>query len=287
MQFSDWSRQEVEATVRDYLEMLASELRGKPFNKAAHNEALRARLDDRTRGAVERKHQNISAVLIELGFPYINGYKPLVNIQSMLRDVVREHLSSLEALVATDVEALQNQVAVDDVLGIRVAPPVPTSASIGGATAFAGEATADYGVPSGGFPRINYLQKEAVNRSLGDAGEALIMEFERARLLSEGKDHLARNVEQVSKTVGDHAGFDIRSYEVNGRDRLIEVKTTRYGKLTPFYISAGEVRFSEANAQAYHLYRLFEFRQSPKLFQLSGDVRGQVQLQAVSYRAHL
>ena len=285
MQFSDWSRQEVEATVRDYLDMLASELRGEPFNKAAHNEALRARLDGRTRGAVERKHQNISTVLIELGFPYINGYKPLVNIQSMLRDVVREHLSSLEDLVKSDVEALQNQVAIDDVLGIRVAPPVPTSASVGGATVSVREA-ADYGVPSRRFPRINYLQKEALNRSLGDAGEALIMEFERARLLSEGKDHLARNVEQVSKTVGDHAGFDIRSYEANGRDRFIEVKTTRYGKLTPFYISEGEVRFSDANAQAYHLYRLFEFRQSPKLFQLPGDVRRQVQLQAISYRAH-
>ena len=65
------------------------------------------------------------------------------------------------------------------------------------------------------------------------------------------------------------------------------MKTTRYGKLTPFYISAGEVRFSEANAQAYHLYRLFEFRQSPKLFQLPGDVGHHVQLQAINYRAHL
>ena len=280
MQFSDWSRQEVEATVRDYLDMLVFELRGEPFNKAAHNEALRARLDGRTRGAVERKHQNISAVLIELGFPYINGYKPLVNIQGMLRDVVREHLSSLEDLVATDVEALQNQVAVDDVLGIRVDPPVPSPASVR-------EPPAEYAVPRRPAPTINYLHMEALNRSLGDAGEALVMEFERARLLGEGKDHLARNVEQVSKTVGDHAGFDIHSYEANGRDRFIEVKTTRYGKLTPFYISAGEVRFSEANAQAYHLYRLFEFRQSPKLFQLPGDVGHHVQLQAINYRAHL
>ena len=73
----DWSLLEVEATVRDYFDMLASELRGAPYIKAAHNETLRALLDDRTRGAVERKHQNISAVLIELGFPYINGYNRL------------------------------------------------------------------------------------------------------------------------------------------------------------------------------------------------------------------
>ena len=274
----DWSRQEVEATVRDYFDMLASELRGGPYNKAARNRALRARLDDRSHGAVERKHQNISAVLIELGFPYINGYKPLGNVQNLLRDVVPKHLSSLEDLVVADVTALQDRFTVVDVLGIGVDPPVPTPASVR-------EAPVDYIVPSRRFPTINYLQMEALNRSLGCAGEALVMEFERARLLREGKDRLARNVEQVSKTVGDHAGFDIRSYEVSGQDRFIEVKTTRYGKLTPFYISAGEIRFSEANANAYHLYRLFEFRQSPRLFQLPGDVGRQVHLQAVNYRA--
>ena len=240
---SSWSRQEVEATVRDYFDMLASELRGGPYNKAARNRALRARLDDRSHGAVERKHQNISAVLIELGFPYINGYKPLGNVQNLLWDVVPKHLSSLEDLVVADVTALQDRFTVVDVLGIGVDPPVPASGSVG-------EGSIDYVVSSQPGPPINYLQMEALNRSLGDAGEALVMRFERTRLLREGKDRLARNVEQVSKTVGDRAGFDIRSYEVSGRDRFIEVKTTRYGKQTPFYISAGEVRFSEANANA-------------------------------------
>lgn len=280
MHSKDWSRWEVETTVRDYLDMLASELRGESFNKAAHNRALRARLGDRTRAAIERKHQNISAVLIELGFPYINGYRPLVNIQGMLRDVVREHLASLEDLVKSDVSALQSQVNLDDVLGIQVEPPVATAASVR-------EPPANYVVPLRGSPTVNYLQEEALNRSLGDAGEALVMQFERARLQGEGKDHLARNIEQVSKTVGDHAGFDIRSYEANGKDRFIEVTTTRYGQLTPFYISAGEVRFSEANEHAYHLYRLFGFRQSPGLFQLAGDVGRYVQLRAVNYRANL
>ena len=276
---SDWSRQEVEATVRDYFDMLASELEGEWFNKAAHNRGLRAQLDGRSRGAVERKHQNISAVLIELGFPYISGYKPLSNVQHMLRDVVSEQVPSLEHLLKADVTALQDGFTVDDVLGIGVEPPVPVSGSVG-------ERPVEYVVSSQPGPPINYLQMEARNRSLGCAGEALVMEFERARLLREGKDRLARNVEQVSKTVGDHAGYDIRSYEVSGRDRFIEVKTTRYGKLTPFYISKGEVRFSEANEHAYHLYRLFEFRQTPRLFQLPGDVGRHVHLQAVNYRAH-
>lgn len=276
---SAWSQQEVEATVRDYFDMLASELRGEAFNKAARNRSLRDRLDGRTQSAVERKHQNISAVLIELGFPYINGYKPLANIQHMLRDVVRQHLPSLEDLVVADVTALQDRFPVEDVLGIGVDPPVPASGSVG-------ERPIEYVVSRQPGPPINYFQMEALNRSLGDAGEALVMAFERERLTREGKDRLAGNVEQVSKTVGDHAGYDIRSYEVSGQDRFIEVKTTRYGKLTPFYISAGEVRFSEANANAYRLYRLFEFRQSPGLFQLPGDVGRHVHLQAINYRAN-
>ena len=53
------------------------------------------------------------------------------------------------------------------------------------------------------------------------------------------------------------------SYEETGRDRFVEVKTTRYGKRTPFYISAGEIRFSKANSDAYQLYRVFEFRERP------------------------
>ncbi|MDE2886683.1 MAG: DUF3883 domain-containing protein [Gemmatimonadota bacterium] len=275
---SAWSQQEVEATVLNYFDMLASELRGEQYNKAAHNRVLRARLDDRSRGAVERKHQNISAVLIELGFPYISGYKPLSNVQHMLRDVVSEQVLSLERLVKADVETTQTPVTVDDILDIGVDPPEPASVSVG-------EKTTDYVVRAHLAPTINYLEMEARNRSLGCAGEDLVIKFERARLRREGKDRLARNVEQVSKTVGDHAGYDIRSYEVGGQDRFIEVKTTRYGKLTPFYISAGEVRFSETNAEAYHLYRLFEFRQSPGLFQLQGDVGRHVHLQAINYRA--
>ena len=275
---SAWSRQEVEATVRDYFKMLASELQDERFNKAAHNRGLRAQLDGRSRGAVERKHQNISAVLIELGFPYISGYKPLSNVQHMLRDVVSEQVPSLEHLVKADVETTQIPVTVDNILDIGVDPPVPASVSVG-------EKATDYVVRGQRSTTIDYLEMEAHNRSLGCAGEALVMQFERERLQREGKDRLAGNVEQVSKTVGDHAGYDIRSYEVNGQDRFIEVKTTRYGKLTPFYISAGEVRFSEANANAYHLFRLFEFRQSPKFFQLHGDVGLHVHLQAINYRA--
>ena len=260
--------------------MLVCELRGEGFNKAAHNRALREQLDRRSRGAVERKHQNISAVLLGFWIPCIDGYKPLGNVQRILREVVRERLPELADLVRAEVEKPQARVVLDQLLAIRVPPPGPADPEIR-------QSRLEYTVPRPRRGSIDYLQQEARNRSLGDAGEALVMDYERVRLEVAGKDHLARNIEQVSKTRGDLAGYDIHSYECNGGDRFIEVKTTRYGRHTPFYISAGELRFSSMHADSYHLYRLFGFKRMPKLFTLSGDVERHVRLQPLSYRAHL
>jgi hypothetical protein len=66
-----WSQAEV--VVTDYLTMLAKELRGETYNKSAHRRAFAKVLNRRNDGSIERKHQNISAVLIELGWPFISG----------------------------------------------------------------------------------------------------------------------------------------------------------------------------------------------------------------------
>lgn len=274
---SAWSQEEVEATVQDYLDMLSLELRDEPYNKAARNRQLQQRLQDRSHGAVEFKHQNISAVLDSLGLPYILGYKPRGNVQALLRKVVRERAQPLLNQLAHDVAAPQERAVLDNVLGILVDPP--------NRDLVAHDERPEYVAIPGPKQPINYLEQEARNQSLGDAGEALVMAYEQARLRHAGKDHLARSVEQVSKTQGDHVGYDIRSYDDRDKDRFVEVKTTRYGMLTPFYISANEVRFSKANHRAYALYRVFDFRRRPKLFTLPGDVERHVQLSAVSYRA--
>ena len=274
-----WSRAEVEAAVQDYLDMLALERSGKPYTKKEHNLVLRQRLQGRSHGSVEFKHQNISAVLAGMGLPYIDGYKPRGNVQALLREVVGERVSPLIDELTREVSAPQEAVTVPDVLSIRVEPPKSRLT--------AAEEPAEYVVSRRSPKPFDYVQQEAANKSLGDAGETLIMVYEQARLQRAGKDHLARNVEHVAKTVGDHLGYDIHSYEETGRDRFVEVKTTRYGKRTPFYISAGEIRFSKANSDAYQLYRVFEFRERPKLFTLPGDVERNVTLRATNYRAYL
>jgi hypothetical protein len=75
----DWSREEVEAIVADYLQMLTMELAGQSYSKTAHRQQLQSKLNNRSDGSIEFKHGNISAALIDLGFPYIRGYKPRTN----------------------------------------------------------------------------------------------------------------------------------------------------------------------------------------------------------------
>src|SRR5258706_12079264 len=89
-----WTREEVEATVADYLDMLTKELTGQLYSKTDHRRRLLRLLDNRTEGAIERKHQNISAILIELHCPWISGYKPLSNYQELLFDVVEARLKN-------------------------------------------------------------------------------------------------------------------------------------------------------------------------------------------------
>lgn len=58
--------------------MLMIELGGGTVVKAERNRALQA-LTGRSRGSIEYKHQNISAVMAEFGLPFIRGYKPAKN----------------------------------------------------------------------------------------------------------------------------------------------------------------------------------------------------------------
>src|ERR1043166_6918502 len=121
-----WSREEVEAVVADYLHMLTQELAGQIYNKTVHRKALQAHLGGRSNGSIERKHQNISAILIELGCPYITGYKPLSNYQGLLFEVVADRVES-DTLFDRSAISAAEQPAVEplapDFHGILVDPP--------------------------------------------------------------------------------------------------------------------------------------------------------------------
>lgn len=274
----DWSRVEVEACVASYLTMLALELNGQRYNKTEYAEALIRKLDDRSRGSVEFKHCNISATLLDLGYPSINGYKPRSNYQLQLLEVVESQLERnpvVDAAALAAVERPAIEIAVRDSLAVWV--PAPKPAKI--------RETAPEYAPRFSPVRRDYLAREARNRSLGRAGELFVLDLESRRLHAEGKRALSERVEHVAASQGDGLGYDILSFESNGQERLIEVKTTAFGELTPFYVSRNEIARSNADADTYQLYRLFDFRERPRVFQLPGAIDGHCTLDPVTYLA--
>ena len=82
-----WSDDELDAIIADYFTMLDAELSRRPYVKFHHSAALMERIG-RTHRSVEFKHQNISAVLEELGLPWIPGYKPKRNYQAAIFDAI-------------------------------------------------------------------------------------------------------------------------------------------------------------------------------------------------------
>jgi len=143
--------------------MLEMELKGIPYNKAQHNRELAKRLNNRSKGSIEMKHMNISAILHELGMPSISGYKPYGNYQrNLLPDAVLDRLvasSDLTEFVSEDVSSDARIPSVTDILARYEEPPElkkpPVAKELRKA---AGTYTA----------RTNFLELEAANKSLGE-----------------------------------------------------------------------------------------------------------------------
>ena len=280
---ADWSRAEVEAIVDDYFAMLEAERSGTPFNKAEHRRALERELNRRSKGSIERKHMNISAVLLKLDVPPIKGYLPLGNYQRLLGEVVEQRVSDKRVVDILTADIRRDVVvpSFDDILSAHVSPPAPRPGL---------KSTYPRRASEGRSPRkdVDYLAMEYGNRLLGEKGELFIERYEQARLSASRLDHLAKKVERVSKTRGDGLGYDILSYEESGKERLIEVKTTRYGQYWPFLVTPNEVAVSQEKSDNYQLYRLYSFEDSPKFFSVSGRIdREPFELSAALLRARV
>lgn len=279
----NWSPHEVRATVLDYMAMLRFELAGQSYNKSAHRRSLLAKLSGRSESAVELKHQNISAVLRDLGYFWIPGYKPRSNYQGQLATEVETWVATNPEIDRLALAAAETPAAVPehfDFRGFEVSAPTKAEDWEPGVQ----EYQAAYGERPRVALRRDYAAREAHNTSLGSAGEELIFNFERYRLSKAGHENLAAKVEHVAKTQGDGLGFDILSFDAEGNERFIEVKTTTFARETPFFASASEVRFAQQNAPRFALCRLFDFRKSPKCFTLPGSMQDHCVLDPFSFR---
>lgn len=115
--------------------------------------------------------------------------------------------------------------------------------------------------------RFDVAGRDERNCALGYVGEERVFHHERSILRQSGREDLARRVRWVSQEDGDGAGYDISSYTTDGRERLIEVKTTNGWERTPFHISRNELEVADQRRDDWRLFRLYEFAREPKAFE--------------------
>jgi hypothetical protein len=268
---TDWTADEVAVLVGSYFLMLAEERAGRDYNKSEYRRSVIAAIG-RKPGSIERKLQNVSAVLDEIGVPWIQGYKPLAHYQDALVAVVEQQLLRHPELF---VAAGAGPQRVRDENEILVAPPAFLNSDPESRPAAIRRLVG----------KFDPAARDARNRDLGKAGEKFVVGFERRRLERAGRDDLAKDVRWVSDLDGDGYGYDVQSFETDGEERLLEIKTTCGNERTPFWMTKRECDVAAEQGGIYRIRRVFHFRNEVKMFDIAPPLATSLLLTPATFMA--
>jgi hypothetical protein len=265
-----WQDDELDAIVTDYFAMLAADISGRPYTKSRHSAAPMARIG-RSHRSVEFKHQNISAVLDELGMPWIPGYKPKTNYQNAIFDAIDRYLT-------------YHPTALEPAQSPPPAPPLPNEIFVPPPTLTAAHKPIPERLQRL-VQKFNPVERDHRNRSLGKAGEAFVVDLERRQLTEADRSDLARKVRWVADEDGDGAGYDVLSFHLGGGARLIEVKTTNGSARTPFFMTRNECSLAAERPADWRIYRVHLFARGPRIFTIAPPLENAVKLTPETWRA--
>ena len=119
--------------------------------------------------------------------------------------------------------------------------------------------------------KIDYSNRSRKFKRIGDRGEQIVLRAEKLFLKKNGRKDLAELVDQISER-DDSVGYDIKSYELDGTEKLIEVKSTlrKIGKSNVF-LSANELQVAE-NENNYYFYIIYEVgSKRPKIWKIKSS----------------
>jgi hypothetical protein len=173
--------------------MLRKELNCEEYSKTGHRRSLLPLLSGRSEGSVEFKHCNVSGVLVGMGLPYVEGYKPRGNYQTLLADKVVAFLD--------DRPHLLDQMRQS---------PLFSPANLPDLRAFRPEGVVEEPPERIHLPdqqakpwrtlqgrRIDFAERDAANRRLGEMGEEFTLWYERG--VRRGESHRPGQVLPISR----------------------------------------------------------------------------------------
>ncbi|MCP3418909.1 MULTISPECIES: DUF3883 domain-containing protein [Bradyrhizobium] len=266
----DWTDDELDLIVADYFSMLNDELRRAPYDKTQHRRVLMGQIG-RSNSSIEFKHHNISAVLQLLEIPWINGYKPRAHFQKSIVGAVERYITNHPAALHPEL-LLSNEIGERPQLFLEPPPELANKAPRPDAAQRL-------------IRKFNPAERDFLNRKLGHDGEQIVFHFERQRLRALDRSDLAKKVRWVSMEDGDGAGYDVLSFDAQGKERFLEVKTTVGSQTAPFYMTRNELSFSRERPKEFRICRLYDFLKAPKMFELAPPLEKLVSLEPLSYEA--
>lgn len=247
---TDWSLEEVVLITDTYFAMRDAQVR-RAYDRRGYLDRAVAALPARNESAISRKLSNISAILEDRGLPLLRGFGALGNTQTLLEAVVVDWLSENADAFAEHVPP-----GAPEDRDPEVEPP-----------AVADMAAANRqrrGV------RVDFAAQDERNRRLGRAGEEWAFDYLKRELRALGRADLADRVVWVARDLGDGLGYDIASFEADGSEICVEVKTTNGAMIAPFIVTANEVTVSSMTS--YVLMRIFDFSESPRFYRVRGPL---------------
>jgi hypothetical protein len=135
------------------------------------------------------------------------------------------------------------------------------------------------GTGTGGPRKIDYNRKQERNSEVGQLGEAFALEYERWRLTE--YPELAKKIVHVSLK-DDTLGYDIQSFETDGRARYVEVKATEGPLSTRFFISSNEIACAERHPGDFLILRVGNVRNKPVCCEIR-DLNAELDLRPVTF----
>jgi hypothetical protein len=102
--------------------------------------------------------------------------------------------------------------------------------------------------------KIDYQLKNLNNSVTGNKGEEIVLKIERENLRNAGLNELADKVDRVSSK-DDTVGYDILSYDKDGKEKYIEVKASaQTGSTVRFFVSLNEYNIGMKKDNYYIYY---------------------------------
>ena len=102
--------------------------------------------------------------------------------------------------------------------------------------------------------KIDYDSLNKTKKTRGTFGEILVYNDEVTKVSDLG---IKKQVDHVAITQGDGLGYDIVSFDENGDELYIEVKTTTANKTDGFYLTPKELEIVKSKGDKYRLYRVY------------------------------